>query len=123
MQPYPGPGGRQQVSTQGGAQPAWAHNGRELFYTDEAGRLLVAPVLPPMMGGSFSFGPVTTVLDTRYYQAVPTRNYDISKDGKRFLMIKNVALPGPQTPAVQAGPSIVVVLNWIQELQQRVPTR
>ena len=35
VQPFPGPGGKWQISTEGGDQPVWAHNGRELFYREE----------------------------------------------------------------------------------------
>ena len=35
MQPFPGPGRRELISTNGGGQPAWAGNGRELFYREQ----------------------------------------------------------------------------------------
>jgi len=49
------------------------------------------------------------------------RGYDVSPNGQRFLMIKENA-PSATTPAT-ARASIVVVLNWSEELKQRVPTR
>jgi hypothetical protein len=50
---------------------------------------------------------------TRSLRDKPT--YDVSTDGKRFMMVKQ--------PADQAAPQIVVVQNWLEELKQRVPTR
>ena len=47
-----------------------------------------------------------------------TRTYDASPDGKRFLMIKDAALPPAVVPA-----SIVVVQNWLEELKRLVPTK
>ena len=43
------------------------------------------------------------------------RTYDVSNDGKKFLMVKQ--------PANQAAPQIVVVQNWVEELKRLVPTR
>ena len=43
------------------------------------------------------------------------RSYDVTPDGERFLLTK---LPGEQT-----RPKIMIVLNWLEELKQRVPTR
>ena len=124
VRPYPNVGGGQwQVSKNGGRAPLWSPNGRELFYADEAGTLLVAPVLPPTPAGAFNFGPLATAVGTPYYQSIPTRNFDISKDGKRFLMIKGAASRGPQTATGSPVLNMIVVLNWIRELEQRVPTK
>jgi serine/threonine-protein kinase len=123
VRPYPNvAGGQWQVSKSGGRGPLWSPNGRELFYVDDANKLLVAPVLPPAPSGAFNFGPVTTALESPYFQSVPTRNYDISRDGKRFLMIKSAASTGTQTQSGSAQ-NIVVVLHWNEELKARVPIK
>ena len=49
----------------------------------------------------------------------PGRNYDISPDGQRFLMIKQGAVPGQAA----APTSIIVVQNWGEELKRLVPTK
>ena len=112
--------GRWQVSTAGGTRPAWAHNGRELFYLDRNELLTVAPV---QMTTTFSAGNPTKILDTRYYagstvQGLDLREYDVSPDGQRFLMIKDA--PAEQTSTTTAA-SMVIVLNWFEELKQRLP--
>ena len=52
----------------------------------------------------------------KYAEPHPARCYDVSPDGQRFLMVKDSAAGDPTaTPA-----SMVVVLNWFEELKQRV---
>ena len=113
-QPYPGPGGKLQISTDGGGEPLWNPNGRELFYRSRDRMMAVDINTQP----SFSAGK-PKVLFTGQYQPssspVPNANYDISHDGQRFLMLK----PGGQD---QAATQINVVLNWFEELKQKVPT-
>jgi hypothetical protein len=75
---------------------------------------------------TFSAGHPTTILKTPYYAGATTRNfdlraYDVSPDGQRFLMIKN-AVPADGKSSAPA-PSVIVVLNWREELKARVPTR
>ena len=107
--------GRWQVSTAGGTRPAWARSGRELFYLDASNTL--TSVVVSTSGPTFSAGKPATVFDTKYVESNPSRHYDVSADGQRFLMIKESATGDPTaTPA-----SMVVVLNWFEELKQRVP--
>ena len=102
--------GRWPISTTGGTRPAWAHNGRELFYIDESNTLTAVPVRTS--GTSFSAGAPLRVLDAKYSSVFPGRPYDVSADGQRFLMLKD--------KATSAG--LVVVLNWTEELKRHLPT-
>jgi hypothetical protein len=52
------------------------------------------------------------VLDSSYLEPNPSRHYDVSADGRRFLMLKEASAGDDAAPA-----SIVVVLNWFQTLQ------
>ena len=116
-------GGRWQVSTAGGTRPAWARNGRELFYLDATGLLTSVPVTAS--GSTFVAGNPVRILSTRYYAGFSTlgldlRGYDVSADGRRFLLIKDA----PADPAsATASVGMVVVLNWFEELKARVPTK
>ena len=81
----------------------------------------------PVETGASTFDPgnPTTLLKTRYYSGfapVPLelRGYDVSADGRRFLMIKD--MPSEQT-STATSPTLVVVLHWCDELKARVPTR
>jgi Tol biopolymer transport system component len=110
---YPGPGGKYQISTEGGTEPVWNRNGRELFYRSGDRMMAVAITTQPV----FSAGRPTMLFQGQY-QPNPTMNanYDVSPDGQRFLMVK-------PTSAQEAAPTqINVVLNWFEELKQRVPT-
>jgi len=104
-----------QVSTAGGMHPAWSRDGRELFFVDAANALEVVRV--DTSGSTFMSGPPAKVFDTPYFEPNPQRFYDVSPDGRRFLMIKeNTTARRSATPA-----SMVVVQNWADELKARLP--
>ena len=113
VQPYPGPGGKWQISTEGGTEPVWNPNGRELFY--RSGDKMMAVDITTQPG--FSAGTPRMLFEGRYDPApFPIANYDVSPDGERFLMLK------PSESAEAAPTQINVVLNWFEELKRRVPT-
>jgi len=112
VQPYPGPGGKWQISTEGGAEPVWAGNG-EIFYRNGNKMMAVDATTQP----TFSAGKPKMLFEGAYVPSLATMpNYDISADGQRFLMIK------PSQQAQAAETQINVVLNWFEELKQKVPT-
>jgi eukaryotic-like serine/threonine-protein kinase len=117
VRPFPDVnGGKWQVSTGGGGLAAWARTGEELFYVDPTGALMSVRV---GRGATWNASPPQKLLDARYFlQMGGSRNYDVSPDGKRFLMIKSA--DGPATLAPQ---SLVVVQNWFEELRRLVPAR
>jgi len=113
VQPYPGPGGKWQISTEGGAEPAWNPNGRELFYRSGDKMMSVDIATQP----GFAAGKPRMLFEGRYEPApFPIANYDVAPDGQRFLMVK------PSESAEGAPTQINVVLNWFEELKRRVPT-
>jgi eukaryotic-like serine/threonine-protein kinase len=112
VQPYPGPGGKWQISTEGGNQPVWNPNGRELFYRSGDKMMAVDITTQP----SFAVGRPRMLFEGRYETSpFPLPNYDVSRDGQRFLMLK------PSESTVAAPTQINVVLNWFEELKQKVP--
>ncbi len=111
VQPYPGPGGKWQISTDGGGQPVWNRNGRELFYRSGDKMMVVDITTQP----AFSAGKPRMLFEGRYLSGgSPLANYDVSADGQRFLMIK----ASEEAPPTQ----INIVLNWFEELKQKVPS-
>jgi hypothetical protein len=68
---------------------------------------------------TLSFGRPTQVLDVRAFTGGGS---DVSRDGQKFLMIKNARTAGQQQSANTAT-GIVVVLDWVEELKQRLPTK
>jgi Tol biopolymer transport system component len=110
--PYPGPGGKWQISTDGGTEPAWNRNGRELFYRSGDKMMAVDIVTQP----GFSAGKPHMLFAGPYAPTPVTfPNYDVSRDGQRFLMLK------PTEQAEAAPTQINVVLNWTEELKRLVP--
>ena len=106
--------GRWQVSTAGGTRPVWARSGRELFYLDASNTLTAVPV--GTSGPTISIGIPAKVFDTKYAEPNPSRHYDVSADGQRFLMLKASATGDPNATPV----SMVLVEHWFEELKQRV---
>ena len=118
VRPYPRiRDGRWRVTAAGGRQPLWSRDGKELFYRDFSGALMVVPV---RAGPALTFGPHVKLLDGSRYRGggsgLGGRTYDVDLDGSRFLMIKRAYPSGNAT-------SIVVTANWFQELQARLPNR
>ena len=99
-----------QVSTNGGALPLWARNGRELFYLSLDGSLMSVPVVP---GGTWKAEAPVTVFnqDVLGDVSLSLRTYDVSPDGRRFLVIKGA----PGENASFSAPQIIVVQNWMEE--------
>ena len=111
VQAYPGPGGRWPISPQGGRAPVWSHDGRELFYHIGDAVMAVAVQTDPV----FTAGNPQLLFEGTYLaDAAGHPRYDVSPDGRRFLMIR------PGTPDENAG--LVLVQNWFEELRRLVPT-
>jgi len=117
VRPFPNvDGGKWQVSTDGGTRPLWARDGRELFYYTAARGMIAVPI---GAGTTFTAGTGAVLFSGQAF-SVPTRGrmYDVSTDGRRFLMIKQAPTTGERAAApVQ----LVVVQNWTEELKRLVP--
>ena len=115
VQPYPGPGERHLISTNGGLQPAWGGNG-ELFYV-QAG----ASGSPKLMSvrirtaPAFLAGTPETLFESGDLQSAWGRSYDVAPDGRGFLI--TLSKEQPTAPA-----QMIFVQHWLEELKQLVPT-
>jgi Tol biopolymer transport system component len=105
--PFPGPGGKWQISTGGGGFPRWRHDGNEIFYLAPDNKLMAAAVNGK--GSSFEVGAVKPLFETRAVVGLRNR-YAVSADGPRFLI--NTA------PEQAASAPITVVLNWTTGLKK-----
>jgi len=118
VRPFPDvTSGPWQVSTNGGTRPMWAPNGHELFYVARDGALMRVAVTG---GPRWTAGAPTKLLDGRYSVRTggnPARDYDITPDGQRFLMLKEA------TGDATAPPQIVIVQHFDEELKHLVPTK
>jgi hypothetical protein len=101
VRPFPGPGGRSQVSAGGGHSPCWRPDGKELYY--------VAPDLKMMMvkvtvqGTAFTVSVPESLFQTHINQATNRRQYDVAHDG-RFLILTDL-------PDTSSEP-IHLLFNW-----------
>ena len=118
VRPYPGPGGQVIVSTGGGEEMVWGPDGSELFYRNDDQLMVVAVTT----GENFSAGASVPLFAAPFAPdnsggGAGSPNYDISPDGQQFVFIEQ------ESPVDVAGVAeISVVLNWHQELLDRVPT-
>ncbi|MFB0515969.1 MAG: TolB family protein [Candidatus Neomarinimicrobiota bacterium] len=106
VEPYPGPGPKVMISTEGGYEPAWSRDGKELFYRSGRGS-------PKMVAATIETEPEFRVIEYKeLFEAINFRHYDVAPD-KRFLIIQESQEPTPL--------GINVVLNWFDELKRLVP--
>ena len=108
---FPKPGSRHLISTDGGRQPVWGPNGKQLFYRIGDKIMVVDITTEP----AFSAATPEVALEGGYEgpkRLSPT--YDITSDGQRFVAVKINEESGPRT--------IHVVLNWFEELKRLVPS-
>jgi serine/threonine-protein kinase len=104
VRPYPGPGGQTKISNDGGIEPAWSRDGKEIFYRS-ADSFMAVPV---RTSPDFSAGQARPLFPDRYAKwgrEDGPRSYDVSADGSRFLVIK--------VNAVKAAP--VTQLNLLSD--------
>jgi eukaryotic-like serine/threonine-protein kinase len=122
VRPYPEVNsGRWQISTSGGDSPLWSRDGRELFYRNGDAAIAVSVKTDP----GFSFDEPKTLFRGTYTSAnflagLDVNPWDISPDGKRFLMMKPI---GNAASAEESPRQVNIVLNWIDELKQRIPAK
>jgi serine/threonine-protein kinase len=118
VRPFPNVNdGRVQMSRDGGSKPVWSPAGGELFYLDANGALMAVPVT---VRDGFTMGTPKKLFDARYFSANQARSYDVSRDGQRFLFIKDAATLEAADPNATPA-SIVVTLNWFAEFETPRP--
>ncbi len=105
---YPNPGSKWQVSTDGGTHPLWSGDGRRLYYRI-GDRMMVADIAE---AGGFSASKPRLLFtgDYIYSMNATIPNYSVTRDGKRFLMIRDET-------TVRGG--IQIVQNWFEELRRK----
>jgi len=108
VEPYPGPGAKTMISTEGGHQPLWSRDGTELFYRN-GDKMMAATIKTEPV---FEISNIEELFERRFLSRIDYRSYDVTREGK-FLMIQE-----PQEPT-RLG--INVVLNWFEELRQIAP--
>ena len=105
VRPLDDPLGRTQVSVDGGAQPRWRGDGRELYYI-ESGALIAASIA---VGPRIQVGAKKKLFSDAEAFAGRGQTYDVTRDGQRFVVVETVERPPP--------PKIRVVQNWFAKYQ------
>jgi Tol biopolymer transport system component len=106
VEPVPGPGGRWQLSIDGGEQPRWARNGHEIFYRNGTKMMSVPVEIQP----TFRAGKPVELFDHKFDRGGTVGGYDVSPDGQTFVM----------TRSEHANPTeIRVVVGWPGAVQTK----
>jgi serine/threonine protein kinase len=111
--PFATPGaGKWAVSTNGGSTPRWSHRGNELFYIDARSHLVAARVTS---SPSFAVQSTQVLFNTSDFvqTSLSRRNYDVSADDQRFLMVE-------RADGAKRG-QLVVVEHWADEMRRKAP--
>jgi hypothetical protein len=130
VQPFPGPGRRVRISTDGGSSPAWRGDGKELYYVEQRvmgsadrfnieGSAVVSVMAVRVHAGreGFSVGAPRKLFEGPFVVQSGARSYDVTPDGQRFLMVQVLGpLPEPAT-------ELILVTNWFEELRRLVPAK
>jgi Tol biopolymer transport system component len=110
VQAFPGPGGKARISTEGGSQPRWRRDGKELFFVAPDNRLMAVPLALPSNGQAPNVGAPAALFAPRLTaRGTPKHQYAVAPDGQRFLMVVSAdeAIASP----------ITIVQNWLAGVQ------
>ena len=115
VRPFPGPGGRWQVSAGGGTYPIWSRNGKELFYRAPDLKIMVSAYTGS--GDSFRADKPRVWSTGQFASHGAANDFSLAPDGKRFAVFK---VPGSDTvpPAIT---DVNFIFNFVDELRAKVP--
>jgi len=105
VQSFPGPGGKWQISSEGGVDPHWSENGKELFFRSPDQNIMAVPVTT---GAAFEAGTPKALFPTHLDTGLARNRFIPSRSGDRFLLVA--------TPARESMAPTTVVLNWMADL-------
>jgi dipeptidyl aminopeptidase/acylaminoacyl peptidase len=102
---FPPTGAKWQVSQEGGVEPRFSRDGKELFYFDRENRLTAVEI--KTSGSAFETGASKVLF--QFHGAGPYRRYDVAPDGQRFLVTTELE--------DKATPLITLVANWPEAIK------
>ena len=111
VRPFPGSGGRWQVSSDGGDNPAWSLTRRELIYASPDQRIMAVPY--SVTGDSFHAEKPRLLPNSRFVQRPVSRSFDLHPDGDRIALHK-----APETPAHD---HVILIFNFLDTLRAIAP--
>ena len=109
VRPFPKGLGKWRVSHNGGIQPRWSEDGKELYYVEDDTLMAVGVTTSP----EFSSGPPKKLFQSPVFlRGAGSPDYDVSPDGRRFVV--------PEQIAEEGSPSVIhIVENWDEEFRER----
>ena len=85
VEPVPGPGGRRQISSEGGEQPRWVRNGKEIVYRNGTKMMSV----PVQVRPDLQIGKPIELFDRKFDRGAAVSAYDVTSDGQIFVMTRS----------------------------------
>ncbi|OGD24497.1 MAG: hypothetical protein A2Y56_06575 [Candidatus Aminicenantes bacterium RBG_13_63_10] len=112
---FPGPGGRQLISSEASVHPVWAPSGRQLYFTryssdPQAPHTFVSVAVTP--GDPPVFGNPRILFEAKWGITGPGRAYDLAPDGRKILFVLPDLKPDPPPPN-----QIQIVTRWPEQFQ------
>ncbi len=114
VRPFPGPGGRWQISSGGGIAPVWSKDGRELLFTGADGRPMA--VSYSARGDSFTAAKPRVWSEVRLQAGADVQDFDIAPDGKHIVAV----LPEQDEKQTKQN-HLTVLFNFADELRRKAP--
>jgi len=112
VQPFGRAGGKQRISVNGGRNPHWRADGKELFYLDGDGAMTGVSIT--MTADAVVVGKTETLFPVGTLSA--NQIFSVTKDGQRFLV-------NARPPNATSTLPITVVVNWPSTLQKQLDAR
>jgi Tol biopolymer transport system component len=108
--PYPGPGGKWQISPGSGCAPRWRHDGKEIYYVSADKTMMAVQI--KASGSGLDVGTANPLFETRLYNAYGNYfgNYDVTPDGEQFVLV---------TTGEQGNGILMLLQNWYVEPRQK----
>jgi serine/threonine-protein kinase len=116
VRPFPGPGGKWQISTEGGTFPTWSRTRAEIFYAGPDSRLMVVPYR--VEGDVFMADRPRAWSERRFMPRPGLGSFDLHPDGERFVLAA-----GPENDNAVRQDGLVFIFNFFEELKRLVPTK
>lgn len=120
VQPFPPTGAKYEITSTVSGVPSWSHDGKQLFYLVPQAGLYQLWAIDIQTQPAFVIGKSMPLSIEEIIQGGGSRSYDIAPDGKQFIVLMPPERAAGSQPVSQ---QINVVLNWFEDLKQRVPVK